>query len=119
MSGGLFTSLSGVSAFGRNLDLTANNIANSNTDGFKKSRTEFVESAPAGLGVQTEIQKIDTPGVEALENTPQGQQLVEQSNVDLGEEMVNLIISQRGFEMNLAALRVQEETLGRLMDILT
>ena len=42
---------------------------------------------------------------------------VETSNVDLGLEMVELTIAQRGFEMNMAVLRAQDEILGTLLDI--
>jgi flagellar basal-body rod protein FlgC len=42
---------------------------------------------------------------------------LELSNVDLGEEAVNQIIGQRGFEANLQALKTADEMLGRILDI--
>ncbi len=115
---GIYASLSGLHGFGKKLEVTANNVANVNTDEFKKSRVDLIESSPAGLGVQATVQQINTPGVQILEDTPQGPQLVEQSNVDIGEEMVSLLIAQRGFELNVAALRAQDEALGTLVNVI-
>ena len=117
MIAGVYSSLSAFQAFGRKLEVTANNIANLDTDGFKKSRVEMIEAAP-GQGVQAVVQPVPTPGVQILEDRPQGPQLVEQSNVDLGEELVNLMVAQRGFELNAAALRAQDEALGTLLNLI-
>ncbi len=118
MLNGIPASLSGMSALGKKHQVAANNVANAHTDGFKKSRAELVEAPAPALGVEVRFRQSETPGPEVFEDTPEGKQLVEQSNVDLGEEMANLLVAQGGFEMNVAALRVQEESLGTLMDII-
>ena len=43
--------------------------------------------------------------------------MVELSNVDLGEEAVNLIIGQRGFEANLQTINTADQMLGTILDI--
>ncbi len=118
MLNGIPASLSGLSALGRKVQGTAKNVANAQADGFKKSRAERVEAPAPALGVEAQGRRSETPGPEVFEDTPQGKQLVEQSNVDLGEEMVNLLVAQGGFEMNVAALRAQHESLGTLMDLM-
>jgi flagellar hook protein FlgE len=118
MISGIPSGLSAVQAFGNKLDATANNIANANSARFKKSRVEFQESAPAGLGVTAVVEQVDTPGVQILQETPQGPQLVEQSNVDLGEEAVNLILAERGIELNAHVISAHDAALGSLVNLL-
>lgn len=118
MVSAISSALSAVNAFGMNLDVTANNIANANTARFKKSRVDFQESTPAGSGVTGVLEQVDTPGVQILQETSQGPQLVEQSNVDLGEEMMNLMITQRGYEANAHVIHTQDEVLGSLLSIM-
>ncbi|MDZ4153650.1 flagellar basal body protein, partial [Methylicorpusculum sp.] len=43
------TALSGLNAAANNLAVTGNNIANANTTGFKKSRSEFVDVYASSL----------------------------------------------------------------------
>jgi flagellar basal-body rod protein FlgC len=105
MISGITSALSAVNAFGTKLDVTANNIANANTDRFKKSRVEFQESAP-GLGVTAVVEQVAAP------------QFVEQSNVDLGEEAVNLMMAQRGIELNAGVIRAYDAALGSLVSII-
>ncbi len=41
-----------------------------------------------------------------------------QSSVSLPEEMVGMMVAQRGFEANLPVIRAADEMLGTLIDIL-
>ena len=88
------TTLSALRAFGRKFQVTANNIANVNTDGFKKSRADLKDNHPAG--VEAVITRIDTPGFlrPAEDGSPE---MRESSNVELEEELVGLI----GYETGL------------------
>ncbi|WP_347987076.1 flagellar hook-basal body complex protein [Methylomonas sp. AM2-LC] len=52
------TALSGLNAANNDLSVTGNNIANSNTDGFKKSRSEFADVYASSVGGVSKI----TPG---------------------------------------------------------
>lgn len=115
MIGAIYAALSGLTAFSTQIDVTAHNVANVNTNGFKKSRTEFV--AVETGGVRSVIQKNETAGPTVLNDTGYGPAQLELSNVDLGEEAVNQIIGQRGFEANLNVLNTADELLGSLLDI--
>lgn len=115
MISAIHTALSGLTGFGKQLDVSAQNVANINTDGFKKSDTSFVES-PSG-GVLPVLQKDTSPGPAVLKDTAQGSIQVELSNVDLGEEAVNQIIAQRGFEANLRTLQTADNMLGSMLDM--
>ena len=46
MMSALDTALAGLTAFAKKLDVSAHNVANVNTDEFKKSRAEFLEVEP-------------------------------------------------------------------------
>jgi len=95
--------------------VTANNVANAQTEGFKKSRTILDEGATGG--VRATIEKVNTSGSFVAKETDQGFNVVEQSNVDLGKEMVDLISERRFFEANIGALNIQKTTIGNLLDL--
>lgn len=115
MIGAIQSALSGLTAFSTQVAVTAHNLANVNTDGFKKSRTEM--AAVESGGVRSAIQKDETAGPTILNNTGYGPAQLELSNVDLAEEAVNQIIGQRGFEANLQSIKTSDEMLGTILDI--
>lgn len=114
MISAIHTALSGLNAFGKQLEVSAHNVANVNTDGFKSSRTELVEAQNGG--VLPVVQKDDSAGPAVLKDTSQGPRQVELSNVDLGQEAVSQIIAQRGFEANLRTLKTADDLLGSILD---
>lgn len=115
MIGAIYSALSGLTAFSTQIDVTAHNVANVNTNGFKKSRTELV--AVETGGVLPVIQKNQSAGPFILNNTGYGPAQLELSNVDLGEEAVNQILAQRGFEANISTLKTVDDMLGTILDI--
>jgi len=82
MISGIQSALSGLQAYSLATEATANNIANVNTNGFKKDRVTLSAQSPQGVSA-TVVDKVDTPGDYAVESTSQGDQMVEQSNVDI------------------------------------
>ena len=103
MISGLSISLTALDAYGKKLGVAANNIANADSKGFKKSRVE----------------PVNAPGAQFFEHTPQGPRLVEQSNVDYGDEALSLLMAQRGIEANAHAVRTQDHALGNLVNLLS
>ncbi len=103
------TAESAITALSRKLDVAANNIANVNTDEFKKSRTIFQTNDVPGVSVT--IDRVDTPGT----MQPDG---VESSNVDLAEEFASLIITQRSQTANATVIETDQEMRQSLIDIL-
>jgi flagellar hook protein FlgE len=106
---------SGLGAYAKQIEVSANNVANINTDGFKKSHTELV-SIETG-GVLPVVRKDNSAGPMALRDRGYGSTPVELSNVDFGEETVVQIIGQRGFEANLNVLKTADTMLGSILDI--
>jgi flagellar hook protein FlgE len=117
MIGAISSALSGLIAFSTEINVTAHNIANVGTDGFKPSRTEFgaVESG----GVRATIQRSETASPTILNDRVYGPAQLELSNVDLVEESVHRIVAQRGFEANLKALQTADDVLGLIINITT
>jgi flagellar hook protein FlgE len=116
MTGGISSSLTALTAFGTKLHVTANNVANANTKGFKYSRVTPVEGVPQG--VRAVVERIGSPGPQVPVESSQGPAIEELSTVDLGQEMADMILSQRAFEANVHALRTQDEAVGTLLDII-
>ncbi|RJQ57755.1 MAG: hypothetical protein C4530_12030 [Desulfobacteraceae bacterium] len=110
-------SLSALSAFGKKMGVTSNNVANWQSEEFKKSRTVLTEGQ--NRTVKTQIERIDTPGPVVAETGKDGKEIErELSNVDLAEEIPQTVTAQRGYEANLKSIQVQEETLKSVIDIL-
>ena len=116
MVDGVFVSLSALRGLSESLAVASNNVANMKTDGFKKSRAILEEGGNGGIEVT--IQKIETPGSPSSYEGSTEVQRKETSNVDLAEESIHVIVSQRGFESNLVALEVQNELRGTVLDII-
>ena len=89
------------------------NIANVNTDGFKKYRVDIVQSSNCSVG--TDIDQVNTPGIPYYD--PSSQTMRETSNVDLAEEFTQMIPSQIGYKANLKMISAYDEMLGSLFDI--
>jgi len=109
------SSLTAIKAYGVKMGVHADNVANAQTDEYKKSRVVFKE----GLrnDVQVEIEQVDTPGSTVTEITDGEITERELSNVDLAEELPQTILTQRGFQVNLTTLRALDEMLGSVIDI--
>ena len=97
------------------LGVTADNIANVNTDEFKKSRA--IQKEGSNGDVQVNIERVNTPGHRYQEL--EGNQLIEKegSNVSLEEEVPELMVTQRTYEANLKVLQTHDKMLGTLLDI--
>lgn len=115
MIGAMDASVSGLTAFRKKLDVTANNIANVNTDEFKKQRALLREGDNGGVTV--EIERVDDPGY-PKETVVDGEVVeTESSNVDLAEAFSEMIPTQAGYDANLKAIQTEDEMLGSLLDI--
>ncbi|MCJ2163161.1 MULTISPECIES: flagellar basal body protein [unclassified Pseudodesulfovibrio] len=104
------TNFSALTALSTVQEVSANNIANVNTDGFKASSV-VLESGPEGQGVDVAaINQSTTPG--AMLNG------VETSNTDIGHEMVDMIKTGHAFSANTVFIRASEEMTGHLLNMI-
>jgi flagellar basal-body rod protein FlgC len=108
--------ISALKAFQKKLDVTSNNIANSNTNEFKRSRATLSEGAQGGVAVH--ITKEETPGI-PIEESRDGTAIeTETSNVDLAQEITDTIPAKRGYQANIKMLQTRNEMLGSLLDVI-
>jgi flagellar basal-body rod protein FlgC len=109
---GIQSSLAALFTFGKKLSTHAQNVANSNTDGYKKRITRISEGHEGLPEAQTTTS--DAPGLIIREEDRDR----ETSNVDLAEEFPQMMIATRAYEANLKSLRTQDEILGSTLDML-
>ncbi|NNJ95173.1 MAG: flagellar hook-basal body complex protein, partial [Halobacteria archaeon] len=82
--------LSGLAAAQASLDVTANNIANANTNGFKQSRAEFTDVYATAFG---SIGSLDTGAGVRLASVSQ---LFNQGNIDFTGNALDLAVNGEG-----------------------
>jgi flagellar hook protein FlgE len=83
--------LSGLSASSKDLDVTSNNIANAETVGFKRSRTEFADVFATTAFGATNTQSGSGVTVQAVS------QQFNQGNLQFSENSLDLAVSGQGF----------------------
>ena len=108
-------SLSALQAFGTKIQANSNNIANANTDGFKKDRVTLAEAPPQG--VKAQVSKTTTPGAEVFQETSGGSSRADLSNVELSSELPEMNINSQLYKANLKTLETVNEMAGALLDI--
>ncbi len=112
----LYAAASALDAFSTAQAVTANNIANVNTDGFDPSRTVLEDRPDRGGTAVQDISAPEAQGPLVPGSGPGPDGFVEGSATDLVVETVALIENQRGFEANAVVVRTQDEMLGALLD---
>jgi flagellar hook protein FlgE len=101
---GISSAISGASVSQQSVALSAANVANANTDGYRAKSLQQADQAQGGVratGV-TESQEPTVPGG---------------SNVDIANEAVNLDIKGISFQADLKFLQVQQQMLGTALDL--
>ena len=110
------SSVSALQAYGTRMGVSAHNVANVNTDEFKKSRALLTEGDNGGVKVS--ISRVNTRNSPVGGSRDGGMVMKEPSNTDLAEEFTQQIITQRGFEANTKTIKTQDEMLGSVIDIM-
>ncbi len=115
MIAGIQSALSGLRAFAARIENNANNVANLNTEGFKRDRVVLSTQLPQGVSVS--VEQVDAPGLFVAEQTERGLEMIEQSNVDLSEEFPDMMLNRHGYRANLKTLQAADEMMQTLLDI--
>lgn len=122
---GLGAPLSALQANQFRQDVSANNVANVNTDGFKASTVQTSDAAYINdIGQGTRVSGAyapPRPGPMAIDTasapTSAGPAMAEQSNTDLITEMTGQIGAQNAYGANIAMLRTADDVAQTLMDL--
>lgn len=105
------SSLSGMRAAFKMLDVSASNTANMNTDGYKRKKVELSEGMDSGVVVN--INTDNGPGRKY--RGPDGE-MVESSNTDYVEEVASQITAKHYLKANAAAFKTADDMQGILLD---
>ncbi|MDR3203317.1 MAG: flagellar biosynthesis protein FlgG [Deltaproteobacteria bacterium] len=131
--GAAHASTSALYAFGVGTAVTAHNLANVLTQGFKSSRTLYSD-LPQSSGVVVSTQKLYGPGplIPNQEGLPANDSLeligpggaprillgfLEGSNTNVAVEMVNLIVASRAYQANAKVIPTVDEMLGIVINL--
>ena len=112
------TAATGMAAQQTQVDVIANNLANVNTTGFKKSQVDFSDQEgqlqPMGASCFQAPASL-TPAPAQKATVRQGFQ--ESSNVQMVEELVGMITVSRLYEANVRVLTANRDASKSLMDV--
>jgi len=118
MISSLNSSISALKAFGTKIKVSANNISNILSEGYKKKRVILTEGPQHS--VIANIETVNTPGVVVPEKNESGTLIMKElSNVALEEEIPQSMISKRYFEASLNMIESEDELLGEIVDIIS
>lgn len=113
MSLSVNNSISALNALSTKQNVTANNIANSETPEFKKSTTVLEETSSGSVRAIT--QPVNTPG--AMLQQADGT-FEETSNVDIIQETTDMITTRQAYEANLKALKINTDMEDTVLDLI-
>jgi flagellar hook protein FlgE len=105
---------SGLQTNKAQLATSAHNTANVHTDEFAKQITSQQTRLQGGVSSNIDTVTLSTQAKSLAQNIDGPQ-----NNVDLTEEAVNQIQSQRNFEQNAQVVRTQDQMQKTLIDIIT
>ncbi|MBF0377471.1 MAG: hypothetical protein HQK72_08290 [Desulfamplus sp.] len=99
-------------AFDTGIAVTANNIANVESDNFKSSRTVMNEGNNGGVKVSLSKNSADGPLVTQSNGTTK-----ELSNTDLATEFTSMINYQSAYGANVKTIQTDDEMKGTILNM--
>ncbi|WP_423019078.1 flagellar basal body rod C-terminal domain-containing protein [Undibacterium sp. MH2W] len=110
----LSSGLSGMIANAKALDSSANNIANSSTNGYRPEVANFEERSPNGVTVN-----ISQAGAAAASGATASSSSSSEapSGTDLTSDTVNSIQYANAFKLNAQVVKTADQVLGTLVDL--
>ena len=108
------TSLPALNAFTSKMNVTAQNLANVSTDGYKSSRVTI--EGGQGQTVRANVTKDNSSGPMIPDSSAENG-VREMSNVDMVKEMLQLIPTQRAYDANLKVIQTNLEMRGSLINM--
>jgi len=112
-----YSSVAGINAFFDKMNVTANNIANINTDNYKRRIANITQDKNGQPKLETTIDK--TPGLEKPRKPGEPEEPPrEMSNVNYVDEAVSMIEAKIGIKANIKTLQFEEEMVSSLIDII-
>ena len=118
MIGGMYAASSAMRAYSTVMDVTGNNIANVNTRGFTAKSATLAEQSPSGVKVSSiRDASIPAPHIQSAYKNSESFIAHRMSNVDVGREKLNEIVSLRSVQANSATIRTTDDMLGTIINM--
>ncbi|MEA2059275.1 MAG: flagellar basal body rod C-terminal domain-containing protein [Thermodesulfobacteriota bacterium] len=114
MTTSINTSTQAIKAFGTGMAVTANNIANVESEDFKSSRAVMNEEDNGGVKVT--LSQNSSPGPLVTRDDGSTQAL---SNTDLASEFTSMINFQSGYDANIKSVQTADEMKGTIINMIT
>lgn len=108
-------SLSAMEAIGVKMAVAADNIANSQSEGYKKKDAVILEGEAGDVNV--EIVRDESPGPIAQKTVGSETINREMSNVALEEEIPEAIAAKHEYNANVKSIQTWDEMIGTVIDI--
>ena len=102
---------SGLQAAQLRLDVSANNVANMNTPGYRREAVSQ-QAAPDNAGVRATVQR-----VQGTQRAQDAQAAQAEKGVALEQEAVEQMSATYAFKANLQTIKTQDEMMGSLLDV--
>nr|WP_320116195.1 flagellar basal body rod C-terminal domain-containing protein [uncultured Desulfuromonas sp.] len=102
------SAMSGLQAQTLRLNSTANNVANSQTEGYAPSQVTLSENEQGGVRAQLQKPVNATSDAQTAEN--------QTSKVELAKEMVDMVQTKQFYSANLKTVSVADSMAGDLLD---
>jgi flagellar basal-body rod protein FlgC len=102
-----------IKAFGTGTAVTANNVANVETENFKSSRAVMNEGDNGGVKVT--LSQETSPGPLVTQSDGSAREL---SNTDLASEFTDMISFQSGYDANIKTVQTADEMKGSVIDMI-
>lgn len=107
---------SALNAYATKLNVTANNLANVNSEKFQRQDALINEGEKNQPQVQ--IRRDTSPAPVRQTISPEGRQtLQEMSNTDIAKEMTDMISTQQIYQANLKTISTADQMVGTILDI--
>ncbi len=113
MVSSIYNSAQAIQAFGTGTAVTANNVANVESDDFKSSRAVMNEGDNSGVKVSLSRNSSQGPLVPQDDGSTK-----ELSNTDLATEFTNMIHFQSGYDANIKAVQAADEMKGTVISMI-
>jgi flagellar basal-body rod protein FlgC len=109
---GATSTVSAITAESIRLDVTADNTANVNTDGYRAKRVTNEATINGGIRARIDQPPPPPPSPTTLEADGRERVL---SNVDVAAETTSRVIAQRAFEANVKVFKASDEATQSLL----
>ena len=117
ITGSMNLGASAMNAHSWGMAVTAHNVANVNTAGYRAVRVAY-ETGPDGYGVRPDVVPPSGPPSVALPPDPaMPPEMIFPSNTELAREFVTMISTQRAYDANAVSIRTWDQMTGVLLDL--